>query len=78
MRRFGNDQLRPPMVINMSKGFQGVIGTVYHSSRPDPATRSARALPASEVEVGKRLDRSAWPSSILVDEEQQIEISSPR
>ncbi len=77
MRRFGNDQLRPPMVINMSKGFPRESLERYTAAAVVILLLGLPgALPASEFESWEEgLDRSAWPSSILVDEEQQIEIS---
>ena len=77
MRRFGNDQLRPPMVINMLKGFPRESMERYTAAAVVILLLGLPgALPASEFEGWEEgLDRSAWPSSILVDEEQQIEIS---
>ncbi|GEM_PF-2211056 len=77
MRRFGNDQLRPPMVINMSEGFPRESLERYTAAAVVILLLGLPgAMPASEFESWEEgLDRSAWPSSILVDEQQQIEIS---
>ena len=76
MRRFGSDQLTPPMVVNMSEGFPRESLERYTAAAIVILLLGLPGmLPSSEFENwDKGLDRSEWPSSVLVDEEQEIEI----
>ena len=64
------------MVINMSEGFPRESLERYTAAAVVILLLGLPgAMPASEFESWEEgLDRSAWPSSILVDEQQQIEI----
>ena len=77
MRRFGNEQLRPPMVVNLADGFPRESLERYAAATVIILLLGVPGMsPATEFEQwSEGLDPTQWPSSIEVNETQEFEIS---
>tara|TARA_Y100001978_G_scaffold202818_1_gene225284 strand:+ start:8312 stop:10723 length:2412 start_codon:yes stop_codon:yes gene_type:complete len=76
MRRFGNDQLKPPMIINLSDGFPRESLERYSAAAVMILLLGLPGMsPASEYENWDAgLDPNLWPSSIEVYGEENFDI----
>ena len=76
MRRFGNDQLRPPLVVNLADGFPRESLERYAAATVIILLLGIPGMsPATEFEQwSEGLDPTPWPSSIEVNDTQDFEI----